>query len=289
MALQNPWGARKIHAELAKLRIEVSLATVSRYLPKRPSDLVRRQNWRTIQQLRAAFPNEHSLHDLIHDNDAIFSERLIVAIGHLGIESKRTADQSPSQNGIAEHRVGTVRRELSDHVIVIDENHLRRLLREHVDCYNRERVHTRLRDSPAGRPTENRPSAGARKPRIGTGGRILRTHRVAPARPPARLAGARRSPTSDADWKEFSSQGEGHFHSGALFHPPRWDEARFSPSKSAVWLNVPGLVRSLHLNPVARVETAERAGRPHASGSARKLEMDIAGRRLKDARDAVLR
>jgi hypothetical protein len=48
MALENPWGARKIHAELAKLGIEVSLATVSRYLPKRPPDPVRRQNWLTF-------------------------------------------------------------------------------------------------------------------------------------------------------------------------------------------------------------------------------------------------
>jgi transposase InsO family protein len=222
MALENPWGARKIHAELAKLGIEVSLVTVSRYLPKRPPDPVRRQNWLTflrnhkdaiaamdflvvpsarfklfyvwfaiehgrrrvlhvnvtphpaaswtLQQLREAFPNEHSLHYLIHDNDAIFSERLIEAIGHLGIESKRTAYQSPWQNGIAERWVGTVRRELLDHVVVIDENHVRRLLREYVDYYNRERVHTRLRDSPAGRPTQKRPSASARivgLPRVG--------------------------------------------------------------------------------------------------------------------------
>jgi len=48
MALENPWGARRIHAELAKLGIRVSLATVSRYLPKRPPDPVRRQNWRTF-------------------------------------------------------------------------------------------------------------------------------------------------------------------------------------------------------------------------------------------------
>ncbi len=44
MALENLWGARRIHAELAKLGIEVSLATVSRYLPKRPRDPVRQQN-----------------------------------------------------------------------------------------------------------------------------------------------------------------------------------------------------------------------------------------------------
>ncbi len=48
MAPENPWGARKIHAELAKLGIEVSLATVSRYLPKQPPDPARRQKWRTF-------------------------------------------------------------------------------------------------------------------------------------------------------------------------------------------------------------------------------------------------
>ncbi len=116
----------------------------------------------TIQQLREAFPGETSTRFLIHDNDSIFSKRVAEAIGHLGIESKRTAYRSPWQNGIAERWVGSVRRELLDHVIVLDEQHLRRLLREYVEYYNVERVHTRLRDSPAGRPTEHRPSATAR-------------------------------------------------------------------------------------------------------------------------------
>jgi putative transposase len=50
MALENPWGARRIHAELAKLSIDISLATVSRYLPKRPPDPVQRQNWLTFRE-----------------------------------------------------------------------------------------------------------------------------------------------------------------------------------------------------------------------------------------------
>jgi len=59
---------------------------------------------------------------------------------------------------------------LLDHVIVINEKHLHRLLCEYVDYYNEDRIHTRLRDSPAGRPTENRPSPDAKivgLPRIG--------------------------------------------------------------------------------------------------------------------------
>ncbi len=124
----------------------------------------------TIQQLREAFPGENSLRFLIHDNDAIFSQRPIEAIGHLGIESKRTAYRSPWQNGTAERWIGTVRRELLDHVIVIDERHLRRLLRDYVDYYNEDRVHTCLRDSPQGRPAEIRLSEDARVvglPRVG--------------------------------------------------------------------------------------------------------------------------
>jgi transposase InsO family protein len=124
----------------------------------------------TIQQLREAFPDEHVLRFLIHDNDTIFSDRVADAISSLEIESTRTAYRSPWQNGIAERRVGTVRRELLDHVIVIDEQHLRRLLREYVDDYNEDRVHTQLRDSPMGRPIEDRPSRDAQivaLPRVG--------------------------------------------------------------------------------------------------------------------------
>ncbi len=107
---------------------------------------------------------------MIHDNDAIFSQRLTEAIGQLGIEATRTANRSPWQNGTAERWVGTVRRELLDHVIVIDERHLRRLLRDYVDYYNEDRIHTCLRDSPHRRPAEIRPSEHARVvglPRVG--------------------------------------------------------------------------------------------------------------------------
>ncbi len=63
-----------------------------------------------------------------------------------------------------------VRRELLDHVVVLNEDHLRRLLREYVDYYNSERVHTSIGDAPVGRPVESRPSADARVvslPRVG--------------------------------------------------------------------------------------------------------------------------
>ncbi len=71
---------------------------------------------------------------------------------------------------LAQDGVGSARRELLDHVIILNENYLRQLLREYVDYYNADRVHTQLRDSPIGRPTEHRPSPEAQvigKPRVG--------------------------------------------------------------------------------------------------------------------------
>jgi hypothetical protein len=54
--------------------------------------------------------------------------------------------------------VGTVRRELLDHVVVLSEDHLRRLLREYVAYYNTERVHTSIGDAPEGRGVHEQPS-----------------------------------------------------------------------------------------------------------------------------------
>lgn len=122
------------------------------------------------QQLRESFPGDSPVRFLIHDNDAIFSQSLRSSIAQLGIESKPTSIRSPWQNGLAERWVGTVRRELLDHVIVLDERHLHRLLREYVDYYNRDRVHTCLRDAPLGRKVEIRPPSRARivgLPRVG--------------------------------------------------------------------------------------------------------------------------
>ncbi|MDP6980412.1 MAG: integrase core domain-containing protein [Myxococcota bacterium] len=114
-----------------------------------------------IQQLREAFPDETAPRFLIFDNDSIFSDRVTDSIQNLGIEPRRTAFRSPWQNGGAERWVGSARRELLDHVIVLNEDHLRRLLREYVDYYNTDRVHTELRDSPRGRTAVCRPSSMA--------------------------------------------------------------------------------------------------------------------------------
>jgi putative transposase len=222
MATDNRWRARKIQAELSMLGIRVSLATVSRYLPRPKPDPTQQERWMTflrnhkdiiagmdffvvptvrfrllyvwfaidhgrrrvlhsnvtanpsarwvIQQLRETFPDEPTYRFLVYGNDSIFSPAVTRAIKSFGIDSKRTAFRSPWQNGTAERFVGSVRRELLDHVVVIDERHLRRLLRAYVDYYNSERVHTSIADAPIGRAVESRPSENAKAiglPRVG--------------------------------------------------------------------------------------------------------------------------
>lgn len=114
-----------------------------------------------IQQLREAFPDDKAPRFLIFDDDSIFSDRVADSIEKLGIEPRRTAFRSPWQSGIAERWVGSVRRELLDNAIVLNDHHPRRLLREYVDHCNSDRVHTELRDAPKSRAAQRRPSPKA--------------------------------------------------------------------------------------------------------------------------------
>jgi hypothetical protein len=52
-----------------------------------------------------------------------------------GLERKRTSVQAPWQNGSAERWIGSCRREILDHVIALNEEHLRRLLRGYVNYH----------------------------------------------------------------------------------------------------------------------------------------------------------
>ena len=66
---------------------------------------------------------------------------------HLGVAPVRTSVHSPWQNGVAERWIGTCRRELLDHVIVLNEQHLRRLLCEFLEYYHDDRTHLSLSKS----------------------------------------------------------------------------------------------------------------------------------------------
>lgn len=83
--------------------------------------------------MREAVPGDPSIRFLIHDNDSIFSDRVDRSLAAFGIEPNSTSPGSRRQDGTAERQVGTVKRDLLDHVIILNEPHLRRLLREYVE------------------------------------------------------------------------------------------------------------------------------------------------------------
>jgi putative transposase len=97
-----------------------------------------------IQQLREAFPLGAAPRFLIHDRDAKYGTEVPAAIRSLKINAVRTSFESPWQNGVAERWVGSCRRELLDHVIALNERHLKRLLAEYVAYHHEDRTHLGL-------------------------------------------------------------------------------------------------------------------------------------------------
>ena len=73
----------------------------------------------------------------------------------MGSEPTRTAFGCLWQNGVAERWVESCRRDLLDHVIILNERHLKRLMSSYLLYYHEDRTHLGLaKDTPAGRPTE---------------------------------------------------------------------------------------------------------------------------------------
>src|ERR1035437_3136509 len=123
------------------------------------------------QQLRETFPYDSASKYLIFDRAANFNAEVVSIIKSFGIEPKRTSFRNPWQNGVAERFVGNCRRDRLDHVIVINERHLKRLMGEYVRYYHEDRTHLGLeKQTPAGREAVRVASPGSRvisMPRLG--------------------------------------------------------------------------------------------------------------------------
>ena len=73
----------------------------------------------------------------------------------MGIRDKPIAPASPWQNGFAERLIGSIRRECLDHLVVLSEAHLRRILQAYARYYNKIRTHRSLdKDAPFSRPVQ---------------------------------------------------------------------------------------------------------------------------------------
>jgi transposase InsO family protein len=110
-----------------------------------------------VQQLRQAFPLDTAPRHLVFDRDATYSARVVSMVKSLGTKPTRTAPQSPWQNGVAERWIGSVRREFLDHVVVFNDRHLLRLLRDYV-AYHQDDAPTSASQRPHPRAAHGRPS-----------------------------------------------------------------------------------------------------------------------------------
>jgi transposase InsO family protein len=96
------------------------------------------------QQLREATPFDQRPRYLVRDRDSKYGSAFTRVAAATGIEEVRTAYRAPRQNAVCERFLGSVRRECLDHVLVLGEAHLRRILREYVAYFNTARPHQGL-------------------------------------------------------------------------------------------------------------------------------------------------
>src|SRR3989454_3669082 len=105
-----------------------------------------------VQQLREAFPFGSATRFVIFDRDAKYGLEIPTAVRSLSVNPIRTWFESPWQNGVAECWVGSCRRDLLDHIIAVDQRHLKRLLSEYIRYYHEDRTHLGLgKGTPNGR------------------------------------------------------------------------------------------------------------------------------------------
>jgi transposase InsO family protein len=107
------------------------------------------------RQVTEAFPWDDAPQYLIRDRDRIYGTTVTRRLRAMGVRDKPIAPTSPWQNGFAERLIGSIRRECVDHLIVLGEAHLRRILRAYARYYNDIRTHWSLaKDAPVSRPIQ---------------------------------------------------------------------------------------------------------------------------------------
>ena len=114
----------------------------------------------TAQQIVDAFPDDSAPSYLLRDRDQVYGQQFRHRVKGMQIEEVLTAPHSPWQNPFAERLIGSIRRECLNHVLVLGERHLRRVLTQYVAYYHQARTHLALdKDAPELRAIA-RPEAG---------------------------------------------------------------------------------------------------------------------------------
>lgn len=97
-----------------------------------------------VQLLREAFPYQAAPKFILFDHDQKYGVEVSAAVRSMNISPVRTSFRSPWQNGVAERWVGSCRQDLLDHVIALDERHLKRLPSEYIRYYHDDGTHLGL-------------------------------------------------------------------------------------------------------------------------------------------------
>jgi len=107
------------------------------------------------QQIIEAFPWDTAPAYLVRDNDRSYGQVFLNRLRSMGIRDHPTAPRSPWQNAYVERLIGTLRRECLDHVLILGESHLRKVLQLYSLYYNEARTHLGLdKDTPLPRPAQ---------------------------------------------------------------------------------------------------------------------------------------
>src|SRR6201997_2415788 len=107
------------------------------------------------RQITEAFPWNEAPRYLIRDRDRIYGSVVKRRLRAMGIWDRPITPVSPWQNAFAERLIGSIRRECVDHVIVLGETHLRRVLKSYAGYYNNLRTHRSLnKDAPVSCPAQ---------------------------------------------------------------------------------------------------------------------------------------
>src|ERR1700720_3170532 len=107
------------------------------------------------RQITEAFPWNEAPRYMIRVHDRIYGAVVRRRLRAMGIRDKPIAPASPWQNGFAKRLIGSIRRECLDHIIVLGEMHLRRVLKSYAGYYNSVRTHRSLKkDAPISRSAE---------------------------------------------------------------------------------------------------------------------------------------
>ena len=107
------------------------------------------------RQISEAFPWDTAPKYLIRDNDSAFGGVFKARVRAMGIRDRPTSFRAPWQNGYVERLIGSIRRECTDHLIVVNAEHLQRILVKYATYYNEVRTRVSLgKDAPNTRPIE---------------------------------------------------------------------------------------------------------------------------------------